>query len=535
MKTQTGRIFRLACLLALALAPAWSAARQTAAQGPRTAAEALARVRAAVGYERLRAQEGGVAAEGAARVRGVDSTFTFSFAPGGRFRTDVTGPLGAASGFDGAEGWEVDWTGMPQRLELHDLEATQFNAWVFSGRWLDEGGPFAVTLDASKSGAGQVALGLALKGGLLEATAYVDAATWLPKRFTRRTTAGEEVVELSDYREALGFRFPHRVTRAAGGVTNVFETRAVAALPAGAAASRFAPVTARPDDSRWDASRPAVVESRRARSGHMLVRALVNGKDVGWFVLDSGAGGMVIDPRAADRLSLPALGEVVAVGAHGRTKARFRLGDTLAVGPLTVRGTRYMELDLDFLRRAFGVEVGGVCGRDVFMRAVVEVDVTGGTVALHDPARFRLEGAAWQELFFSSRHPAVRARFEGGREALFKLDTGSDRTVSFHGPAVERLGLLAGRETHETHSTGVGGAKASREGRLAWFELAGHRFESPEVEFTGAREGAFSDVYTAGNIGAGFLRQFRVVFDYGDRRIAFAPRGAAKAAGAGSP
>jgi glycerophosphoryl diester phosphodiesterase len=58
------------------------------------------------------------------------------------------------------------------------------------------------------------------------------APPWATYPITRRTAAGEEVVELGDYREALGFRFPFRVTRAAGGVTNVFETRAVAALPA---------------------------------------------------------------------------------------------------------------------------------------------------------------------------------------------------------------------------------------------------------------------------------------------------------------
>lgn len=58
-----------------------------------------------------------------------------------------------------------------------------------------------------------------------------------------------------------------------------------------------------------------------------------------------------------------------------------------------------------------------------------------------------------------------------------------------HAPAVERLGLLAGRETRESRSGGVGGSRPSRKGKLAWFELADRRFESPEVEFAGAGEG----------------------------------------------
>ncbi len=70
---------------------------------------------------------------------------------------------------------------------------------------------------------------------------------------------------------------------------------------------------------------------------------------------------------------------------------------------------------------------------------------------------------------------------------------------------------------------GVGGSQESRTGKLAWFELAGRHFEGLDVEFSGARRGAFSDVYTMGNIGAGLLREFRIIFDYGNRRVAFAP------------
>jgi hypothetical protein len=526
MKTQTKRIFWLACILVATLVP-------VAAQSTPSAAEALARVRAAVGYERLRGHTNGVVAEGTARFRGLDSRLTFMFAPDGRFRTDIGGPLGGVSGFDGAAGWEVDWSGMPRELELEDLEVAQFNTWVHTGRWLAEDGPFAISLDAAKTDDKQVALKLILKKGVLEATMFIDRATWLPRMASRRAAAGGEVIEFGDYREVMGFRFPHRLTRVVGGVTSVFEIRSVAAAPA-AARSRFERVTARPADTRWNATAAARVEVRRVRSGHLLVHPLVNGKDTGWFILDTGAGAMVIDTKAADRLGMPALGETVAIGVAGTMKARFREGGTFELGPVTINGTRYLELDLGFLTDAFGLPVGGICGRDLFERAAVEIDISTESVAVHDPARYRLEGTTWQELFFSGRTPAVRARFEGGREGLFKLDTGSGETVSLHAPAVERYKLLAGRETRASRSGGVGGSQASRMGKLAWFELAGHRFEEPDVEFAGTSEGAFADVYTTGNIGAGLLRAFRIVFDYGNKRVAFAPLKATKAAGAGA-
>jgi hypothetical protein len=513
MKSYWKRAFWLACILFASLAPA-------AAQDTLSAEAAMARVRKATGYEKLRSQTRGLFMGGTTRFRGLDSKFTFLFTPDGKFRTEIEGPLGGSTGFDGSTGWEVDWTGMPRVLELEDLETAQFHAWTRSGRWLAEDGPFAFSLDAAQTDDKQVALKLSLRKGLLEATAFIDRATWLPQRITR-TMGGSEVTEFGDYREVMGFRFPHRISRKIGNVTSVFEISSVAPAPDSSQA-RFKPVTTRPADARWDTSAPARLEVRRARSGHMLVHPLVNGKDVGWFILDSGAAVMVIDKKAADQLGMPAFGEIVAVGAAGMTKARFRQGETFRLGPVSINGLKYMELDLEFLSNAFGVPVGGVCGQELFSRAVVEIDISNESVALHDPARYRLEGAAWQELLFSGHVPVVRARFEG-REGLFKLDTGSDRAVSLHAPAVERYKLLSGRDTAESQTGGVGGSGESRTGKLALFEFAGRRFESLDVEFSGARQGAFSDVYTTGNIGAALLREFRLVFDYGNKRVAFAP------------
>ena len=86
---------------------------------------------------------------------------------------------------------------------------------------------------------------------------------------------------------------------------------------------------------------------------------------------------------------------------------------------------------------------------------------------------------------------------------------------------MERLKLLEGRETRGTAQGGVGGMSAARAGKLAWFELGGHRFENPVVSFSLAKTGAFRDEHTLGNIGQAFLRPFRVVFWYQGRKIAF--------------
>ncbi|KAH9308681.1 hypothetical protein KI387_036592, partial [Taxus chinensis] len=46
-----------------------------------------------------------------------------------------------------------------------------------------------------------------------------------------------------------------------------------------------------------DISRPAAVKMIHARSGHLLVRPLIDGKDIGYFLLDTGASGLGICPK----------------------------------------------------------------------------------------------------------------------------------------------------------------------------------------------------------------------------------------------
>jgi len=48
-----------------------------------------------------------------------------------------------------------------------------------------------------------------------------------------------------------------------------------------------------------DPTRSGPIETRRGPSGHLWVKPLVNGKDVGWFMFDTGKTGMSIDPGVA--------------------------------------------------------------------------------------------------------------------------------------------------------------------------------------------------------------------------------------------
>ena len=86
----------------------------------------------------------------------------------------------------------------------------------------------------------------------------------------------------------------------------------------------------------------AEVRVEKARSSHVLVRPLINGIDVGPFILDTGASGLVISKNAAEKLRLRAFGEVFVSGVAGKVPCQFRRADTLSLGPVIIDDPVFM-------------------------------------------------------------------------------------------------------------------------------------------------------------------------------------------------
>jgi hypothetical protein len=177
-----------------------------------------------------------------------------------------------------------------------------------------------------------------------------------------------------------------------------------------------------------------------------------------------------------------------------------------------------LQMDLSFARKAMGNDVVGVIGYDLLSRCIAEISVAEGTIEVHDPSRYKPQSAQWQKLTLNQALPLVEARFEGNRKGLFRIDVGAAGpagTVVFHAPAVEDLQLLKGRTVAQTK---IGPTRVAL-GKIAWFELAGHRFENPQVIFALDRQGPLGDEYEEGNLGVEFLKPFRLILDYTRERI----------------
>jgi hypothetical protein len=484
--------------------------------------QVLTLARKALGYENLLTHPGGFQLEGTWEGRGLKGSFTMYFTPRGQFLRRIDSRVKELVAFDGLTGWGVDVTGTPRILEMDDLESAQVPVWVQTGRWLALDGLFTITLVPNETTDQRIALRLQLKSSGRDARMILDRSTGLPLLLRQPGHAGDETWEFQDYRKAEGMMLAHKLVQAHGPQSATWLVRNVRAIEA--SDNTYKPVLTRPDDTRFDRAAPVTVPIKRGPSGHLYVRPKVNGRDVGWFALDTGTGsGMTITAAAADTCGMESFGQVVAVGAGKPQMSVYRQGATFELGPVAISQLTYVEMPralAKMIGNHAGVPVAGTCGYSLFSRAILVLDWKEEKLEIHDPDRYELPAGRWQPLSLNHKIPCVPCRFEDNREGLFRLDTGCP-VILFHSPAVEKLKLLEGRETQPVSVGGAGGTVEGRLGTLSSFVVGGHRYDKPRALFILAKDGALAEPYTLGTFGGQFLAPFQIAFDYPHRRIAF--------------
>ena len=103
------------------------------------------------------------------------------------------------------------------------------------------------------------------------------------------------------------------------------------------------------------------------------------------------------------------------------------------------------------------------------------------------------------------------------------LDTGSDGSIGFTRPFVDKHHLLEDRMTVAGFGMGVGGEAAVMIGRLDALRLGPFAFSRPVVGFSRATQGATASDARDGIMGAEVLRRFTVILDYPHRRAILEP------------
>jgi hypothetical protein len=482
----------------------------------------LTRMRQAAGISALGRIKDDVLIEGKATRYESPGRFTLRFAPSGKFLQELGGPLPESFGCDGATYWTVGLSGVFRKLELFDRDSEQLWFAMSTGYWLAN--PARDSIALAKEGSDPHQVVLEIRQGRLKAKLYVSRATWLPVMLKRPDTSGGETWSYSNYRDDLGWKLPGKINvELGGGGHDLYEVDSVAVAPSTSAAV-YEPAKKRLTDTRFNPAVAGTLPVKRSLTGHVLVHPKIDGLDLGWLIFDTGAGeSTILDPSAVAKLKLSPLGSSSITSFLGPTHSRILRGESLEIGPMTVAKPILVEMDLKFIRDAMGPEVVGIIGYDLFSRCVAEITLGENSVKICDPARYQGEGLPWQKLTLNKRMPLIPATFEGERNGLFCIDVGASggvfSNVAFHASAVKDMQLLKGRKLTETKL----GERRVAYGKIAWFNLAGHRFENRNAEFALDPEGVFSDPYVEGNLGVEFLKPFRIVLDYTRDRVAFVP------------
>jgi hypothetical protein len=476
--------------------------------------------------------------------------------------------------------WETDFSGYTQALALDDREAALLFGWTRSHFWCKPEARKWLRLemlydddilddsddDDSDKDDETIRIGARLNDGVLNATIFIDAKTYLPKRMTARVCGDtekwtfDEWAPLADFVRhksgedsnppsydssgkssskktvASGAMYPGLTVLegSAGGKQTFRVTRA--RFNSGATnptAFYRAPLKTEPSTSPTSTKKSAnkltggvsfapgvapEVVIERARSSHVLVRPLIDGVDVGPFILDTGASGLVITKAAAAKLAdCASFGEVFVSGVSGKVPCRFRRASHMTLGPIVIDQPVFMEMALGGIVSGSVEPVAGIVGFDAFKSAIVEVGPGGAPVRIYDPRTFKPDANwAWHAIALVSNVPHAFATFStvddedededetssscsseadfddavnrGPKKssAVFMIDSGAGGADAiFHKRAVEALGLrrlmpppAGGGARGASRVRGVGGsdgessgATRAYRGELRWLEL----------------------------------------------------------------
>jgi Aspartyl protease/PDZ domain len=247
-------------------------------------------------------------------------------------------------------------------------------------------------------------------------------------------------------------------------------------------------------------------------NNQIYLRVGINGHEPGWFVLDSGASGCVIDTTVAKRLGLAMRGNESVRGAgRGAVKLTFTDNVTYDVAGLRVRMPQSYVIDLSGQPAIVGREIAGILGYDFFTRYVITIDYDAAIVTFAEPAHFSYGSGAVVPFTLVKKTPRINVQVTvaNGRPSVDRqvmVDSGSEDPLDDDSLANApiRLETLSG--------VGLGQEYRSTIARAQKLTIGPFTLEQP-----------FGSTGGVPLIGTEVLRRFHVIFDYARTRIILEP------------
>ena len=262
--------------------------------------------------------------------------------------------------------------------------------------------------------------------------------------------------------------------------------------------------------------------------GHIFLKVRINDSNPVWFGLDTGATHSLIDLRYAESLRLKSESSQRIGGAGGYEEASIFKDVSIKLPGADLYNQTLWGLGLDAIATANGREMAGILGYDLFKRFVVDIDYVANLMSLHVPFAYEYRGIGQSIPLNVQPDGAIyvqaRVQAPGGNpiEGEFVIDTGGTGILLLARRFVEQHRIMESvGKTLAVRGGGVGGEIRLGMGRLKSLEVGRFAITNPLTGFT--EVGEIADAGKAGNIGGGFLRRFRVIFDYSRKRMILEP------------
>ena len=268
---------------------------------------------------------------------------------------------------------------------------------------------------------------------------------------------------------------------------------------------------------------------------HIIVPVRVNGSEPLNFVLDSGAGAMVIiDSRSSRGLQLEMGGEfsVSGTGTGPDPVARIVRDTGFALGDVRLQGLSVIYLPLEaipFFEDLDDVYFDGVIGAPFFARFIVDIDFDRQLITFSEPSaaasRLAKLGDNWRAvpLQLDSGVPYMTATVDPGQgepvEAKLLVDTGFRGALSLTPDTHE--GLDEPQEYFQSLSQGLSGDVISRVAISDSLTMSGYQLHDLPVSY--AMAGGESENDSNGILGNAVLQKFNLAFDYPNKRLYLSP------------
>jgi RNase P subunit RPR2 len=265
----------------------------------------------------------------------------------------------------------------------------------------------------------------------------------------------------------------------------------------------------------------------------IVIPVEINGVEMS-FLLDSGVNkpimfslnpGDSLSIEQKERISLRGLGSGAAIQAVKARSDTFKINDILKLNL-----ELYIILDQQInMSTRLGVPIHGIIGYDVFKDFIVEINYSSEKIKFYNPETYKYKNCKKctdLPLTFRNNKPyidvsvAIEENKEPDIPVKLLIDSGGSDALWLFEDDEKRINIPE-KKFDDFLGRGLSGSIYGTRSRVKKFNMGTFSFENAKVAFPDSTAITYVKNFKErnGSIGGEILKRFRVIFDYGNKRM----------------